>query len=305
MSPTHLPDGLCLYSEAVLSEATPPTTASTPVTRHSRGFALATTARLSGGCSAAPSVLPYSMTATWPSGTLHFSRCLWPAESSAWPSWEALQRQRERRREATRHPQILQGTPELWTPHASGCLGNGDHPLQEASDEIRGSSSVLCVLERAREDVKGQTSQRAFGDHADRGLVAERTPSALRLLTGNPLWGQWFSEASGGSTLKLLLHSREQRSLLGSHVFPPRGGLLSFAHGRLGLSESRRGCSPLRRELVGPTRPYRAPTVTHSSTSFSMNSRRSLVLTTSPRSLYTVSIISSDRTRRRLPLLRS
>lgn len=63
---------------------------------HSRGFTLATTARLSGECvvwcllwSPAPELPPYSITSTCPKGTLHLSRYLWFI--TAWLSCEVLE----------------------------------------------------------------------------------------------------------------------------------------------------------------------------------------------------------------------
>lgn len=63
---------------------------------HSRGFTLATTARLSGECAAwcllcspAPELPPYSITSTCPRGTLHLSRYLWLI--TAWLSCEVLE----------------------------------------------------------------------------------------------------------------------------------------------------------------------------------------------------------------------
>lgn len=65
---------------------------------HLRGFAVATTARLSGGCAVgprpccpAPSPPLYSTTSTCPRGTLHLSRHRWPGGIRAPPSWEPLQ----------------------------------------------------------------------------------------------------------------------------------------------------------------------------------------------------------------------
>lgn len=68
---------------------TRPQDARTRVKCHLRGLALATTARLSGGCtgghrfSPAPLPLPYSTTSTCPRGTLHFNKYFRPGAARA------------------------------------------------------------------------------------------------------------------------------------------------------------------------------------------------------------------------------
>lgn len=106
-----------------VSRLAPPTP---PASSHSRGLALATTARLSGGCSAALSGRPYSRTATRPSGTLHFSRCLWPPGSSVWLSWPVLQRQpRATRKVETSPRRCPRGRPRGCAPRAPVLPGTG------------------------------------------------------------------------------------------------------------------------------------------------------------------------------------